>query len=468
MVAWANDQLQRANITSHLSDSGSFGEDGYLLLGAIFEQIKPGCLTDFTSLSQKASLSTSDANVINASLLLEKIAQQTAISVCTAAELASGDPNRILSLIWSLILFWQNPESSTALVSSAPSDSGLTKQALIVKQQLLKWCQEDLKEHFPTISVATFRTSFGDGKVIAALIQKRLPSICTRDDVLTCSSSTLTACLTAAQTQLGIPTLLSADELKNKPDEQALVALLTYFRRLASPTSKDSPPALETKRSSDIDSRLEQMRSRIRAKINEPGSPSSSPNVLVGAAAASSSSSSSASLTADSDQSRLLLERNQELEANIQQLQQQLQAVTTKAQEMERLARSVRTPSSAVDPAFDTTLAEIELALLEMIPEDQDTTRLDVQLDRLRQAVFQVCRKAEEKAVATPSPAPQAPSASASVSASSAKVRQPKISEGDDDDALEQLRTRLVDLEQFHYLHHCSWRELCVATLLPQ
>lgn len=157
------------------------------------------------------------------------------------------------------------------------------------------------------------------------------------------------------------------------------------------------------------------------------------------------------------------------MQHELSSLRAQLNAAEKRISLLQRaVANQSKMAVPGADDTPDTVIAEIELSLLEMIPEDQDTSNLDEQLDRLRATVASVLKHAPSSS----SPASTHSSSAASTTASSTSAADSSsrallpMGDLDENQVLQSLKTRLIDLEKFHYLHHCSWRDLCVASLL--
>ena len=506
MLAWATDQSSKVGHVFKFQDTPLLGSGAYLALGKILAGLLK--LAELPSFKSDAGLSAEQHQANAAALLQAFSANDIPVSSCSADDVAKGDVNRITGLVWSLVLFWQNP----SCVKSIPSDplttpnpdSDLTKLSLLVKQELLRWAADELRPDYPAIPCTSFRTSFLDGRVLCALIHKRLPDLFPKDALARPSQDTASAALAAAASRLAVPQLFSGEDLLSKPEEYGLVAYLAHLRLQSAPPSAAAPAA---QRSLDLDSRLEQMRSRIRAKYNGPdagaastpdaasqsittstattattttttttqasafnptmhssssSSPSSSP---------SHSSFSPASIPArqHSGDSGVSQEESVRMQHELSSLRAQLNAAEKRISLLQRaVANQSKMAVPGADDTPDTVIAEIELSLLEMIPEDQDTSNLDEQLDRLRATVASVLKHAPSSS----SPASTHSSSSASTTASSTSAADSSsrallpMGDLDENQVLQSLKTRLIDLEKFHFLHHCSWRDLCVASLL--
>lgn len=122
----------------------------------------------------------------------------------------------ILGLVWMLILRYQIQKTSS---------SGNAKG------ELLSWIQQQIKPF--NVTATNFTNSFGDGRVLCALVESLAPGTFSDINSLDASNKKQNTerALKAAQEQLGIPAIMEVEDFVDmEPDELSVMTYVSYYR----------------------------------------------------------------------------------------------------------------------------------------------------------------------------------------------------------------------------------------------
>ena len=169
-------------------------------------------------------------------------AQGSPLVGITAQSIADGQLKATLGLLWLLITKYDINEGGGAAgasgrrvrergVSSDASD--LTPLAASAKERMLRWVEQTVATQAgQPIPVKSF-SALSDGRVLAHLANKLQPDTVDVGSLTADGKANLQLVFDAADKRLGIPVVLSADELNenaDKVDSQSLITYLSFFR----------------------------------------------------------------------------------------------------------------------------------------------------------------------------------------------------------------------------------------------
>lgn len=170
---------------------------------------------------------------------------------CGAEDIVDGNLKIILGLMWTMILRYQinkqlkpapapaavkNPDAPTPLqpvhvVEEKPTDA---------QKELLAWVQRQLKGY--PVTVNDFTKSWISGKPLAALVQALKKTAIDYDAVQGKTPLELNqTAIDAADSELGIPKIVDAEDVATKPEQLSMMTYISYFRDYQIEHANDAP-----------------------------------------------------------------------------------------------------------------------------------------------------------------------------------------------------------------------------------
>ncbi|KAL9901308.1 spectrin beta chain, non-erythrocytic 5 kst isoform 1-T1 [Glossina fuscipes fuscipes] len=149
-----------------------------------------------------------------------------------AEDIVDGNPRLILGLIWTIILRFQIQE-----IEIDVDEENESSEKRSAKDALLLWCQR--KTHgYPGVNIQDFTSSWRSGLGFNALIHSHRPDLFEYSTIVNSKNTNidnLNHAFNMAATQLGIPSLLDAEDVdSSRPDEKSILTYVaSYYHTFA-------------------------------------------------------------------------------------------------------------------------------------------------------------------------------------------------------------------------------------------
>uniref|UniRef100_A0A1B0AD16 Spectrin beta chain, non-erythrocytic 5 n=1 Tax=Glossina pallidipes TaxID=7398 RepID=A0A1B0AD16_GLOPL len=149
-----------------------------------------------------------------------------------AEDIVDGNPRLILGLIWTIILRFQIQE-----IEIDVDEENESSEKRSAKDALLLWCQR--KTHgYPGVNIQDFTSSWRSGLGFNALIHSHRPDLFEYSTIVNSKNTNidnLNHAFNLAATQLGIPSLLDAEDVdSSRPDEKSILTYVaSYYHTFA-------------------------------------------------------------------------------------------------------------------------------------------------------------------------------------------------------------------------------------------
>lgn len=219
---WANSYLSQRDL--HVRDLEKDLCDGVLLI-QLLELLTDSKLPRY---NQKPRIAVQRMANLNVALDFMR-AQGFKLVNVGAVDVENGNLKIILGLLWTVIMKYQIQKSAqndakrrASVVAEAPEED-------TAKVALLKWVNDQVKS-YGCLEVKNFTSHFQDGKVLMALTDSMAPGTLDMSSFISDSLSNVSAALSTAESEFGIPILVDAETVVSSPDELGMMAYVSFFQ----------------------------------------------------------------------------------------------------------------------------------------------------------------------------------------------------------------------------------------------
>ncbi|EGD82481.1 alpha-actinin 4 [Salpingoeca rosetta] len=170
--------------------------------------------------SKKPRMRIQQIENVNACLTFMK-SKEIKLEAIGGQDIVDGNVTLTLGLLWTMVLCFQLEEVEGEDAKNA-------------KEALLRWCQRKTKG-YPGVKVENFTTSWRDGLAFNALIHKHRPDLINFDALDPKDPITnLNNAFDIAERELGITSLLDAEDVLDFPDDKSIMTyLIAYYQKFA-------------------------------------------------------------------------------------------------------------------------------------------------------------------------------------------------------------------------------------------
>jgi actinin alpha len=221
---WMNNHLRKKGYPVIVNPKDDF-EDGIALMrlvNALYDKPIPKHNPAPKARPQKLD------NLVKALDMVEQAEIKT--NFLKTTHLIDKDLKMILGMIWAIILDY--------------AIKGISVEELTAKEGLLLWCRKKTAGYrdIDPPGIKNFKNDWKNGLAFCALIHRHRPDLLNYDALDGKNAAeNLELAFSIAEEKLGIPRLLDIEDLKDTPDEKAVMAQVAeYFHRFASQDQKEN------------------------------------------------------------------------------------------------------------------------------------------------------------------------------------------------------------------------------------
>jgi len=250
---WLNNQLKHTDI--QVGDLAEDLEDGLVLINVVEKLAgrKMGKYNKTANFRVK--------KLENVSIALKFLEDDEGVSLVNmdAMDIVDGNIKLILGLVWTLILHY----------SIAKANYGDVKDEHVLqtpKQRLMGW----IGDRLPHLKVTNFKEDWQNGKAVGALVESVAPGLLPEwEDWNTDNpeevKNNVEEALEVAETWLGVPQLLTAEEILNPEVDE--LSVMTYVAEFTKAKLKEGAPLKQ------VTSKVKEISCRRKAQVYDDDFP---------------------------------------------------------------------------------------------------------------------------------------------------------------------------------------------------